>query len=116
AIDAYLPVTRHLAGDQPEEALAAAGNLAAALEQVSIAEVASSGTAITSAGDEESLRLAVKGVTDALRTVIRDGGDDQLGHLYLVHCPMAFQGAGADWLSREPQVENPYFGSRMFSC
>jgi Cu(I)/Ag(I) efflux system membrane fusion protein len=116
AIEAYLPVTAHLAGDKPEEALTAAEKLAAALEQVSIPEVASTSTAMKSATDEASLRQAVKVATEALQVVIRSGGDDQLGHLYLVHCPMAFKGAGADWFSSEAKVENPYFGSRMFSC
>ncbi len=32
------------------------------------------------------------------------------------HCPMAFNDAGADWLSLKDEVENPYFGSDMFSC
>ena len=32
------------------------------------------------------------------------------------HCPMAFNDAGADWLSLKDEVENPYFGAEMFSC
>ena len=27
-----------------------------------------------------------------------------------------FKNTGADWLSPRPIVENPYYGSRMFSC
>ena len=29
---------------------------------------------------------------------------------------MAFVNTGADWFSRDAKVENPYFGSMMFSC
>jgi len=36
--------------------------------------------------------------------------------LYLQHCPMADNNKGADWLSREKPVMNPYFGSSMLSC
>ena len=36
--------------------------------------------------------------------------------VHTVHCPMAFGDRGADWLSAERAVENPYFGARMFGC
>jgi len=35
---------------------------------------------------------------------------------YLQHCPMANNGKGADWLSKENIVRNPYYGSMMLSC
>jgi copper chaperone CopZ len=35
---------------------------------------------------------------------------------YLLHCPMANDGKGADWLSKENIVKNPYYGSMMLSC
>jgi hypothetical protein len=36
--------------------------------------------------------------------------------IYLQHCPMANDGKGADWLSKENTVKNPYYGSMMLSC
>jgi Cu(I)/Ag(I) efflux system membrane fusion protein len=36
--------------------------------------------------------------------------------LYVYHCPMAMDGAGADWLQSKRGTENPYYGSMMFSC
>jgi copper chaperone CopZ len=35
---------------------------------------------------------------------------------YFQHCPMANDGKGADWLSKENTIKNPYFGSMMLSC
>lgn len=35
---------------------------------------------------------------------------------YLQHCPMANNGKGADWLSKENEVKNPYYGSMMLNC
>lgn len=35
---------------------------------------------------------------------------------YLQHCPMANDGKGGDWLSKENVVKNPYYGSMMLSC
>jgi Cu(I)/Ag(I) efflux system membrane fusion protein len=36
--------------------------------------------------------------------------------LYVQHCPMANENAGADWISREKEVFNPYFGEKMLKC
>lgn len=33
-----------------------------------------------------------------------------------MHCPMAFNNRGADWLQESETVENPYFGSAMLRC
>lgn len=35
---------------------------------------------------------------------------------YLQHCPMANEGKGANWLSKENTIKNPYFGSAMLTC
>lgn len=35
---------------------------------------------------------------------------------YYQHCPMANDGKGANWLSKENIVKNPYYGSAMLSC
>jgi hypothetical protein len=31
-------------------------------------------------------------------------------------CPMANDGKGANWLSKEDTIKNPYYGSQMLSC
>ncbi|MBS1644895.1 MAG: DUF3347 domain-containing protein [Bacteroidetes bacterium] len=36
--------------------------------------------------------------------------------IYFQHCPMANGGKGADWLSREMEIKNPYYGAKMLSC
>lgn len=36
--------------------------------------------------------------------------------IYFQHCPMANEGKGADWLSKENTIKNPYFGAMMLSC
>jgi hypothetical protein len=36
--------------------------------------------------------------------------------VYVQHCPMANDGKGADWLSKENAVKNPYYGSMMLTC
>jgi hypothetical protein len=36
--------------------------------------------------------------------------------VYLDHCPMYNDGKGADWISREKPIRNPYYGSKMMTC
>jgi len=36
--------------------------------------------------------------------------------VYYQHCPMANGGKGANWLSKENAVKNPYYGSQMLTC
>lgn len=36
--------------------------------------------------------------------------------LYVQHCPMANSNKGAEWLSLNKEIENPYFGSSMLKC
>ena len=35
---------------------------------------------------------------------------------YYQFCPMANDGKGANWLSKEETIKNPYYGSQMLSC
>ena len=35
---------------------------------------------------------------------------------YIQFCPMANSDKGANWLSKENKVVNPYFGSKMLKC
>ncbi len=39
-----------------------------------------------------------------------------LDKLYVQHCPMAFDGQGADWISSESVIKNPYYGDKMLRC
>ena len=36
--------------------------------------------------------------------------------VYYQHCPMANGGKGANWLSKEKAIKNPYYGSQMMTC
>jgi len=62
------------------------------------------------------LRSALKPLSTALITAIRGHGLDHLGDLYVVHCPMADDNKGGDWLANKNEVKNPYFGSSMLGC
>lgn len=36
--------------------------------------------------------------------------------VYYQFCPMANDGKGANWLSKEMSIKNPYYGSQMLTC
>lgn len=42
------------------------------------------------------------------------GTDDET--YFVQHCPMAKDNQGADWISMEEQIRNPYFGDKMMKC
>ena len=40
----------------------------------------------------------------------------QQAPVYYQHCPMFNDGKGANWLSKENPIKNPYYGSQMLGC
>ena len=36
--------------------------------------------------------------------------------VYVQFCPMANGGEGANWVSKEKAVKNPFYGSQMLTC
>ncbi|MBL7872412.1 MAG: DUF3347 domain-containing protein [Cyclobacteriaceae bacterium] len=70
---------------------------------------------IQSTDDLEKKRAAFSAVTDNLYKSIKAFG---LGGAiaYYEYCPMAFNNAGAYWLSDNAVIRNPYFGDKMLKC
>lgn len=127
----YLEVQKHLAADAPGPARKSLGDLLGAV--VVAAEAAKGNAAEMSLHKMHGVLLAAKNSAgaeadlEALRNVFRDvtlpllaieqaTGNPTKAPLYIVHCPMAFDDAGADWIQAEAQVSNPYFGAAMLRC
>jgi Cu(I)/Ag(I) efflux system membrane fusion protein len=117
---AYLSVSKALADDKPEEAIKAAPALASALSSLPEGDekktLQQALVAFQKEKEVKALRKAFKPVSDSLIRLIRQHGIDHIGNVYVIHCPMALKGQGADWLSADPQVRNPYFGDAMYDC
>lgn len=64
----------------------------------------------------EERRQRLPALTAALRTYLHLFGHNLGQPVYRVHCPMAFNDKGADWLSPANQVLNPYHGKKMLRC
>ena len=73
--------------------------------------------AITGAKDIKAAREGFRNLSNALVLTGREFGTSGSQPVYVLHCPMAFNNKGADWLqNKQPQTANPYFGKSMFAC
>ncbi len=69
---------------------------------------------IAEQNDIKKQRIQFQFLSDAMINTLKAFGS--IEPLYVEHCPMAFDGEGADWISSESVIRNPYFGSEMMTC
>lgn len=62
----------------------------------------------------EKKRLAFINLSDKMINIVKVFGAQDT--VYIVHCPMANDNKGGDWISFENEVINPYFGDKMLHC
>jgi membrane fusion protein, copper/silver efflux system len=72
--------------------------------------------ALVKAKGLEAVRAQFDGVSKALIAVVRRFGSSGKVPVKRYHCPMAFNNRGAYWLQSNQGVENPYYGSQMYTC
>jgi len=90
----------------------AAGPLAAE----AFADLRRTAEALQRAPDLRARRLALQPFMQALVRFERTPGLATSRPLWVVHCPMATDAGGADWLSATAEVLNPYWGDAMLRC
>lgn len=71
--------------------------------------------AIQTADDVEAQRKAFKNLSESLYKSIKAFGLAGTT-AYYDFCPMAFNNEGANWLSANEAIRNPYFGDKMMTC
>lgn len=117
---AYQPLSKALVNDDAAAAAKAAKVLGETVVSFPIKEAANklseAAQAISASKEIEKQRKHFQVVSNTLVSLIRDHALDQIGNAYVVHCPMAFDDTGGDWLSAKPEVLNPYFGDMMLRC
>ncbi len=120
ATRAYLNITRPLAEDKAGPASEALPTLLEAIAELpddpDKEQLLTATRQLQKTTELKALRKKLPPVSKHLIALVRKHGINQLGNLYVVHCPMANGGQGADWLSTIPEVQNPYFGSGMYNC
>jgi len=66
--------------------------------------------------DIEEARKAFKGLSQSMLSLEQSFSHESSDSYYEIFCPMAFDNTGASWLSKEKDVNNPYFGASMLKC
>lgn len=79
-----------------------------------IPELQKQATAISSQKEISKQREGFATITENVYELAKAFGYAQ--SLYHEHCPMALDGKGAMWLSKETEIKNPYFGDEMLGC
>jgi Cu(I)/Ag(I) efflux system membrane fusion protein len=130
-VQKYLQLHESLASDDKDSATQAAGETLEALNAVQMSLL--SGNAhkvwmanstkmkaalekIKQAGQIEPMRESFEEISNELIAVVGQFGVYQGKTLYNIHCPMAFNNKGADWLQTDEDIRNPYFGASMYKC
>ena len=120
-LNSYLDIKNALVKDNFEQAKKAAADFQTALEgadKLSAAQkkdLKKSAAKLAQAKDLKSLREQFASFSSQLYQA-EQAGDLTDQTLYLQHCSMAMNGQGANWLSLEEKVQNPYMGQRMPGC
>ncbi len=130
-LQSYFKVQEALAGDDAAGASEAAGALAGEVRQSELSlsdegvkeaweEVAptlqSAATAISDADDIEARRERFARLSEIMHQLLMHFGPPTEQPVYVLHCPMAFDNEGADWLQPDKETRNPFFGSKMLKC
>lgn len=64
--------------------------------------------------DLEQQRSSFMNLSDSMYSLMKAATIEEA--IYFQHCPMANGGKGANWLSKEQEIKNPYYGAKMLSC
>ena len=110
-------------------AAAKAKNLQAAINAVKMAQLTmevhmvwmkvlndlkTAATQITETKDIAKQRNYFMGLSKNMYALIKVSKTDET--IYYQFCPMANDGKGANWLSKEQGIKNPYYGAQMLTC
>lgn len=117
---AYMDIKNALVNDNYEQVKQAANDLQSGLEGSQLSEeqrnqLRESAGQLAEAQDIEAQRQAFAQLSRQLYEVVKNN-DITENKLYWQHCPMALNNQGANWLSFEEKVRNPFMGQRMPGC
>ena len=117
---AYMDIKNALVKDDYEQAKQAASKMLEGLEDSELSaeqrnQLKENAGQIANAQDIEAQRQAFDQLSQQLYQVVKDK-DVTEKTLYWQHCPMAMNNRGANWLSYEEQVRNPFMGQKMPGC
>ena len=77
-------------------------------------EINTSATKISTSQDIASQRQHFAALSLKVYALVKASPLDK--PIYYQNCPMYNEGKGANWLSLEQNIKNPYYGSKMMTC
>jgi Cu(I)/Ag(I) efflux system membrane fusion protein len=128
---AYLKIQDALASDDNDNAVSAVKAAGDALDAVDMkllegeahmkwmkhqANLSKAIKDMSDAGNIEGIRAGFALISEGLPRAIRAFGLGIEEPVYILKCPMAFDGRGATWLQAVRETRNPYFGAAMLKC
>jgi Cu(I)/Ag(I) efflux system membrane fusion protein len=127
----YFGLRAALSRDDLPQAIATARRISALAQQVDAAllratardswieagaMIADLATSLADAGDLAAARAFFFDLSQVMIDSVEQWGAGGGTPVLVFHCPMARDGAGADWLQTTTEVENPYYGAQMLRC
>lgn len=128
-ITSYLNLQQALVKSDPKQAATAAGELDKVINGVPMAslkanqhkawmqvkdKLVASAKGIAGTSDLKKQRTLFAGLSESIYALAKT--TDLSQPLYYNNCPMFNDGKGANWLSQEKGIKNPYYGSQMLTC
>ena len=114
--DHYFAVQEALAADNLDAAKAAARTLLDIGGFTSAADLKNVVEAIANADTFDIARVHFEPLSKAVEYLASRDATRPEKPVYVINCPMAFDFRGADWLQRDEDIKNPYFGAEMLQC
>lgn len=118
-LNSYMQIKNALVADNSEQVQKAAASIQKAIKETDSNEVGeeikNAVRQLAEAQDIKSQRKYFAQLSDQLYQVVKDS-DTLDKTLYWQHCPMALNNQGANWLSYDEQVQNPFMGQKMPTC
>ncbi|WP_207493731.1 DUF3347 domain-containing protein [Aridibaculum aurantiacum] len=128
----YYSLKDALVASNPEQATTAANNMVSSANNIAYDEMKADSNIVLTAkdftntitgdaqklateADLEAKRKTFQSISDNMYTLLRTVRyDNEI--VYQQYCPMAFDDAGAAWLSKTSDIKNPYYGKKMLTC
>lgn len=127
--NAYFLLKESLVNGEVKTAASNAGNIVAAIDKVEMAKLSgeqhsiwmkvkpalqNNAGKISKSTDLSKQRNAFALLSVDMYALARISLRNQ--PLYYQHCPMFADGKGANWLSKDKDIRNPYYGAMMLTC
>lgn len=129
-LDSYIKLKNALTDDNLKNAISMAKEMSTALGKVNMGVFKGEAHIIwmkhssvlelelqkaNKANEIGKMRESFKSISDQMVLLVKSFGSID-GTLYIDYCPMANNNQGAEWLSKEKDIKNPYFGASMLTC